>query len=655
MVDHTKSSPTPTPKSAPHAHHLNNGFLGLCLGALGVVYGDIGTSPLYALNFMFFGHGGVPLSPDNIVGGISLVVWALTLVVAIKYAILVLRADNDGEGGVFALYGLLDKFNHGKFKILSWTLLIGAGLLFGDGTITPAISVLSAVEGIAVATPVPPHETVLLTLLILTALFAFQKKGTHGIGRIFGPVLIVWFLVIGWLGLRQVVQHEAILRAFNPWYAIAFLHHSEFKNALFVIGALMLVLTGGEAMYADMGHLGAKPIRTSLFVLVYPALLLNYLGQGAFLLGGGVRLGGNLFYSMVPLEWLFPMVVLATLATVIASQALISGAFSLTAQAIGLGLLPRLKVVHTHSSHFGQVYVPFINWVLYLGCALLVVFFGSSEALGSAYGLAESGVMLTTSGAMYFVARRYWGWSVLSSAAVFGSLALIDGVFLGANTFKLMEGGYIPLLVGFAVFVVMLTWKWGRKQTFAGYGASKHLWSMGDLFREHAKAEHFIERVSILMVPERARTDQDNVPMLMQMLWARNGVLPRNIIFLQVQHPKEPYVNDGRYSVQVLRRDDRGSILRVQVNFGFMEDPNVEQVLHEMMVHEEIDLPADRRQWHIHVAVENLLPSKAMRPIRRLQLKFFSILRNISRPAYYHYGLGDRVQLSAQIFPIIMR
>jgi KUP system potassium uptake protein len=416
----------------------------------------------------------------------------------------------------------------------------------------------------------------------------------------------------------------------------------------------MLVLTGGEAMYADMGHFGAKPIRISWFGLVYPALLLNYLGQGAFLLGGGVRVADNLFYSTVPAAWLYPMVVLATVATVIASQALISGAFSMTAQAIALGLLPRLKVTHTHHAHAGQVYVPFINWTLFFGCALLVMIFASSSALGSAYGLAVSGDMTITSVAMLFVACRYWQWNIGKSAAVFGIFAIIDSSFLIANTLKFWEGGFIPISIGFFVFVTIVTWQWGRTLTHAGYFAH-HNMALSDLIERHRQAKVFIERSAILMIPELADADQERTPTLMQMLWNRTGILPRNIIFAQVLQLKVPYIHDNRYSVTTLERSERGSVVRVQVNFGFMEEPAIERVLHEMVSHKEIELPADRRKWIIYVAVENLIASKTMRLARRIQLQAFIVLRNVSRPAYHHFGLGDKVPLSAEIFPITVR
>ena len=628
--------------------------IGLVVGALGVVYGDIGTSPLYALNLMFSGYGSARLSTDEVYGGISLVVWALTIVIAVKYAIFVLKAENDGEGGVFALFGLLDEPRKRGLPAMLWFLLFGAGLLFGDGVITPAISVLSAVEGIAVATPELDFAVIPITVVLLTLLFAFQRRGTHGVGRIFGPVMIVWFLAIAILGIRQIVARPEILQALAPRYGLAFLLHGNVHGALLVLGAVMLVLTGGEAMFADLGHFGRRPIRISWFALVYPSLVLCYIGQGALLLQDGSHAAGNLFYAMVPRPWLYPMVGLATAATVIASQALISAVFSLSSQAIALGVFPRLPIRHTHHERAGEVYVPFINWALYLGCILLVVVFRSSSSLGAAYGLAVSGDMIITSVAMFFVARRYWHWSVLRSGALFGAFFLIDAAFVTANSLKFFDGGFVPLAIGLFAFTVMATWRWGRKITYAGYAARRTM-TTAQLVAIHRAAPHFIERTAILMVPAPVHPSSQRTPTLLQLLWDRSGILPRNLIFVQVVHPKVPYVHDGRHSVTVIERNARGSVIRVELKFGFMEDPNVESMLAEMISHREIDLSTDPRDWIVHVVNENLIASPTMNRPRRLRLRLFKFLRFISRPAYYHYGLADEVELTAEVLAIHVR
>jgi KUP system potassium uptake protein len=648
-------SDTEWPKAAPLALSRRRLALG-ALGAVGIVYGDIGTSPLYALDQIFFGHGNVPPTHDNVLGGISLVIWALTIIVTLKYAILVLRADNDGEGGIFALYGLLhDKSKRSGSRLLLWSLVMGAGLLFGDGIITPAISVLSAVEGVSVATPSLGRTVIPLTILLLTGLFSLQAKGTMGIGKVFGPILIVWFLVIAVLGALQIDRHPEILYAFNPLYGLRFLVHANLYTALLILGAVMLCVTGGEAMYADLGHFGTLPIRIGWFSLVYPALLLNYLGQGAYLLSGTPVLGKNLFYSLVPPALLYPMVLLATLATIIASQALISGAFSLIAQAVRLGLFPRIDIVHTHFEHNGQIYVSFINWALYAGCIALVVGFGSSSALAAAYGLSVSGVMVITSIAMFAVARISWKWGAMRSGLVWGALTAVNGSFLLASGLKFLEGGYVPISIGIVVFVVMLTWQWGRKATFTAY-SKKPTMRMAELIRLHRESKTFMERNAILMIPKALHAETDRTPALLQLIWDRYGVLPRNLIFVNVNHKEVPHIHDNRYHVTVFEQDrSRGSIISVDLSFGFMEVPNVESALEEMAQLKEIDLPTDRRQWIVHVSNENLLPSKTMGIIKRLSFRLFLFLRRVSQPAYYYYGLGVDVQLSAEILPVRVR
>ena len=639
-------------KKAAASHAVHGGFSGLALGALGIVYGDIGTSPLYAMDQLFFGHAAGAQTPDDVLGGVSLVIWTIAIIVAFKYAILVLRAQNDGEGGVFALYGLLHEHKRWGATFLLWSLMLGAGLLFGDGIITPSISVLSAVEGLQVATPGLANIVIPVTLGLLTALFAIQFKGTSGIGVIFGPILLVWFVAIAVLGVVQIKEQPQILAAFNPLYGLSYLHRSGFFDTLLVLSALMLVVTGGEAMYADVGHFGTRPIRASWFVVVFPALILNYLGQGAYVLSGEPVVGGKLFYSLVPQQLIFPMVLLATIATVIASQALISGAFSLMSQAIRLGLFPRLQLLHTHERHAGQIYVPFVNWALFAGCVLLVLTFGSSSALAAAYGLAVSGVMLITSLAMFPIARHYWRWTLASTALVWGFLTAVNSAFLIASTLKFLEGGYVPLSVGAAVFMVMTAWRWGRKATFAAYSA-KSTMTMTDLVALHRSCDVFVERNAIVMSPKPVRQLSDTAPALIQMLWERHGILPRNLILVEVTHRKIPYIRDDRYRVTRFDREpNRGGIIAVEVSFGFMEEPNVERLLEELARHKEIDLPTDRHQWIVHVSQENLLPVRRMNLFKRLRFRLFMFLRMISQPAYYYYGLGDEVLLSVEIIPV---
>jgi KUP system potassium uptake protein len=647
--------PQPVQTDDPAARAPHGSLAALTIGAAGIVYGDIGTSPLYALDQLFFGHGGVALTPDNVLGGISLVIWTLTVIVAAKYAIFVLRAHNDGEGGIFALYGLLHEYKHRGIALFLWSLVLGAGLLFGDGIITPAISVLSAVEGLGVATPSLGRLVIPITVVLLTVLFAVQVKGTTGIGKVFGPILVVWFVVIALLGAVQIGHHAQIVAAFNPVYGLQFLRRAGVHDALLILGALMLVVTGGEAMYADLGHFGARPIRLSWFAIVYPSLLLNYLGQGAFLLGSAPLAGGKLFYSLVPRGLLYPMVLLATVATVIASQALISGAFSLVSQATGLGLFPRLRTLHTHHAHAGQVYIPFVNWALYAGCIVLVIGFGSSSALGAAYGLAVSGVMLITSVAMIPVARLRWNWGWITTGLLWGSFTAVNASFLLASSLKFLDGGFVPLSIGAVLSLVMATWRWGRKATFAAYSA-KETMTVDELIRLHRQSRFFMERTAVLMAAKPLRHVTDRTPALLQMLWDRYGVLPRNLIFVEVTHRKVPHIRENRYAVVVFDRDrDRGSIISVELSFGFMEDPNVERALEGMARHREIDLPTDPRQWIVHVSNENLLPSAHMGLLRRIRFRLFVLLRLVSQPAYYSYGLGEEVQLSTEVVPVRVR
>jgi KUP system potassium uptake protein len=634
------------------AHGPRGGIAALTLGALGVVYGDIGTSPLYAINEVFFGRAAIARSDANVLGAISLVVWALTLVVAVKYLVLVLRADNDGEGGTFALYGLLHKFRARGLGALLFVLMLAAGLLFGEGIITPAISVLSAVEGIKIATPALEPWVVPITLAILVALFAAQRHGTTRVGRVFGPIVIVWFAAIGALGARQLALHPAALAALDPRWAFALIGRFGLRPTLVVLGGVVLAITGTEALFADLGHFGRRPIRLGFVAAVYPALVLCYLGQGALLVGGAPIAGDNVFFGLVPGGALVPMVVLATAATIIASQALISGAFSLASQAIALGLFPRMSIVHTHEHHAGQIYVPFVNAALLVGCASLVLGFQSSSALAAAYGLAVSGVMCGTTLAMTAIARLYWGWRPWRVALVFAGIAAVDVSFLAANALKFLDGGFIPLALGLALFGVMATWRWGRKATFSAYSSYKTM-TVAELVELHRAQATRIVRNVVFMVPKPLRALTDNTPALLQLYWNRYGVLPANLIFVEVIHRKVPYVHRDRYQVVVFDRDPaRGSVLSVTISFGFFEDPNIERVLADLARHHAIDLPADPHLWSVHVSQEHLIPSAKLSARRRAMFRVFHMLRHLSQPAYYYYGLGDEVQLSAEIVPV---
>lgn len=628
----------------------------LSVGALGVVFGDIGTSPLYAVNEIFFGLGQVDPKPVNIYGAIGLIFYSLTILISFKYIFLVLRADADGEGGVFALLSLIERIKIKKrapFLILLSSLLIfSAGLLFGDGIITPAISVISAVEGLKVATDSFAPLIVPFSILILTVLFLSQSRGTAKIGSVFGPVIVVWLLALGVLGLSSVLKHPHVLNALNPLYVFILLSHLGLRQIFLVMGALMLVITGGEALYADLGHFGRRPIRLGWFGLAYPMLVLNYLGQGAYLLSGREVIHHNIFYSMVPNWSLYPMVVLSTFAAVIASQALISGAFSLATQAMALGLFPLLKVIHTHEEHEGQRYLSVVNWSLYLGTVFLVLIFRSSSHLASAYGLAVSGVMLTTTLGLFVIARSYWRWSTTKTFLVLLPLLFIDFIFLSANSLKIFEGGFIPLLIAAVLVVIMKTWRWGKakvEQTIQRYPAVE----LKKLLEQKHRAERFLPRTVVIMTAKPILSLEDKVPALEQIFLERFGLLPLHIIFLTVVFHKVPYMKRERYRVlEFYSEGAKGSVSSALINFGFMEEPNVERNLLGLSYHHRIKISAPPTEWLVLFLDDRIVASSELLGPKRLFVKLFQFLDHNSIDVEDYFGLVKRLRLSAEILPI---
>lgn len=440
--------------------------LALSLGALGVVFGDIGTSPLYALKACFGSEYGLVPTPVNVVGLISLIVWTLILVVGVKYVAFIMRADNHGEGGIFALLALIlpaterDRLTPRVGALIALGL-IGAALLYGDGVITPAISVLSAVEGINVATPALSRFVVPAALLILFLLFMAQRFGTTRIGRIFGPLMVIWFMTIALLGGIEVIRVPGIMAALEPFAGVRFIH-AHGLYGIFVLGAVVLAVTGAEALYADMGHFGKRPIRLAWFWIVFPALVLSYLGQGALLLRTP-QAAANPFFLLAPVWLLLPLLLLSTLATIVASQALISGAFSLTQQAMQLGFAPRMRILHTSAKTEGQIYIPFVNSTLMVACLLVVILFRSSDRLAAAYGIAVTGTMAVTSVLFYAVSRARWGWSAMRAGLLTALFLLIDLTFFGANLLKLVQGGWVPLAIAAVVYLLMSTWRTGHE------------------------------------------------------------------------------------------------------------------------------------------------------------------------------------------------
>ena len=546
----------------------------LSLAALGVVYGDIGTSPLYALRECFHGPHAITPSPANILGVLSLIFWSLVVVISIKYLVFVLRADNHGEGGILSLTALATPIRPSGRTEHAFLILIGifgAALLYGDGIITPAISVLGAIEGLNVATPIFSPYVVPITICILVALFLFQRKGTAKVGRVFGPVTLLWFTVLAVLGIAQIMRHPQVVVAANPVHALDFFLRNGWHGFL-ILGSVFLVVTGGEALYADMGHFGTRPIRLVWFTVVLPALLLNYFGQGALLLEDP-EAAHNPFYRLAPGWALYPMIVLATSAAIIASQAVISGAFSLTMQAVQLGFSPRLKINHTSTREFGQIYIPAVNWALMLGCIAIVVGFRSSSNLAAAYGVAVTSTMVITTILFYVVARRLWGWALLPTAILALLFLIIDLAFFGANIVKVTHGGWFPLLLAALVFIVMTTWKRGRR--ILNERIQTQAKPLEEFLQEMAR--HPPTRVpgtAIFMNGSASRTP----PALLHNL-EHNKVLHERVLFLTVKTRQVPFVDpEGRVEIESLGN----GFLRLRVYYGFMEDPDIPNVLENL-------------------------------------------------------------------------
>lgn len=639
--------------SETSSHGSKNKLAIMAISALGVVYGDIGTSPLYAVREIFFGHRELARSPENVLGAISLIIWAITIIVSFKYVVYVLRADNEGEGGVFALYSLLYKLKSKSVALVCALLVFAAGLLFGDGVITPAISVVSSIEGLTVVTSAFAPYVVPITLLILTLLFAVQSRGTAEIGRVFGPVVLTWFIAISLIGLANLSHNLEVLTAFNPLHALYFLLHHSLSTTMLVLGSVMLVVTGGEAMYADMGHFGRLPIRLSWFAITYPALVLNYLGQGAFLLSNGKVIDENLFFSMVPHWALIPMVVLATAATIIASQALITGAFSLATQAISLRLLPFVKAKHTHHEHEGQIYVPFVNWALYIGCVALVLGFRTSSNLASAYGLAVSGVMVITSLSMIILAVENWHWPRWKAYGLFVPLMLIDIGFLVSNSLKFFAGGFVPVIIALGIYAIMKSWLWGSSKILEKYDQTVKM-TIKELVTLKDTNGHQIDKSIVFIDSKPRRKVTDKVPELEQVFWDRYQSIPKHMIFLSVVTKKNPHVEASkRYQVTKFFDDpQKGSISSVVINLGFMEEPNIEDELEGIAAIENIHIDTHPRDWLIHTAHERVIKTGQLSLKERLKLSFFQVISRNSTSQSEYWGLGNHSPLTLQVIPV---
>jgi KUP system potassium uptake protein len=552
---------------APQGRYL----VGLMVGALGVVYGDIGTSPLYALRECFNETHGVAPTPANIMGVLSLIFWSLVLVVSVKYLAFVLRADNKGEGGILSLLALAFGDTHIQNRTRASVLLLGifgAALLYGDGVITPSISVLSAIEGLNVATTRFEHFIIPITILVLVLLFAAQKFGSGRVGKVFGPIMVVWFGALALLGLKGIVQSPGVLAAINPWHALEFILANQWE-AFIVMGAVFLVVTGAEALYADLGHFGATPIRRTWFAVVLPALLLNYFGQGALLMTRPSA-SENPFYLLAPSWALYPLVALSTVATVIASQALISGAFSITMQAIQLGYLPRMEIRHTSSEERGQIYMPLINGILICCCIGLVLGFETSSNLSAAYGIAVTLTMIITSLLFYFAARRLWQWSRAKAGALCGASLMLDLMFFAANSVKIEHGGWFPLVAAGAVFLVMTTWKRGRQ--LLGESLSASLLPF-EIFLEGIRSSRAqrVKGTAVFM-----SGNPNGTPLALLHNLKHNKVLHERVLLLTLVTIDEPHVPAAtRVKVEPLA----DGFWRIVVRVGFMEKPNVPGIL----------------------------------------------------------------------------
>jgi len=614
----------------------------LTLLALGVVYGDIGTSPLYAVKETFAPGHGIPLNLATILGGLSAIFWALMIVVSLKYVVLVMRADNRGEGGIMALLALA---LHSVKERPQWHLpllvagVFGSALFYGDAVLTPAISVLSAVEGLEIGTPLFKPYVVPIAVGVLIALFCIQRRGTATVGTLFGPVCLLWFLALGAAGLWNIAKNPVVLGALNPAHALGFVTGHGFASFI-VLGAVLLAVTGAEALYADMGHFGKGAVRIAWFGLVAPALVLNYFGQGALLIANPSAIE-NPFYLAFPAWALYPMVALATAATVIASQATISGAYSITQQAIQLGYLPRMNIVHTSAKTFGQIYIPAVNWMLLTIVIAAVIGFGSSSKLASAYGVAVMGTMLVTTFLTFFVIRFAWGYPLVLCVAATGFFFAIDAAFFSAAMFKIADGGWFPLVTGALMFTVMMTWRRGRGILFARLRASTMPLEafLESLFREPPRR---VPGTAVFLT-----ATPDAVPHAMLHNLYHNKVLHERVVFLTVQVKDVPWVPlEERVRVEPLGQD----CYRVRLDFGFMNRPDVWQALSELAPGQ--GLAFDLMETSFFLSRERVVPVAGLEGGMALwrEKLFAAMARNAgSAVEYFNIPANRVIELGTQV------
>ncbi|MEO7996207.1 MAG: potassium transporter Kup [Gemmatimonadaceae bacterium] len=637
---------TPLHSHAHDEHPRGKRLAVLTLTALGVVYGDIGTSPLYSIKECFSPMYHLEATRENVFGVLSLIVWALTLVVTVKYISFILKADNRGEGGTFALLALIfpkrsldNKGSRGK--VLVMLALFGTALLYGDGIITPAMSVLGALEGVQVALPKFSEFIVPAALIILASLFAVQRFGTDLMGKAFGPIMLLWFAVIAALGIGEIWNSPWILTAINPVYAIDFMKHDG-KLGFLVLGSVVLVITGGEALYADMGHFGRRPIRMAWLAFVFPALLLNYFGQGALVVRDPAA-AANPFFLLAPKSMAIPLLVLATLAAIVASQALISGAFSVTRQGIQLGYIPRLEVRHTSKTEQGQIYIPEVNMFVAVGCLLIVLGFKDTAHLGAAYGIAVTGTMFITTVLFYYVARLRFRWSMTKAVAICSVFLLVDLAFLSANLVKLLHGGWVPLLLGVILFTLMMTWKRGRALLNARLADGT---MPIDLFLDSV-AKSSVHRVTGTAV---FMTGNDNgVPPVLLHHLKHNKVLHERVLLLSVKTAEVPETSASE-RVRVIPL--QAGFWRVIATYGFMQSPNIPEVLEAV---DQMGIRAKPLDTSFFMGRERLIPTKG-RPddpfkLPRWRKIIFAILARNARSATEFFGIPPNrvVELGTQI------
>lgn len=572
---------------------------GIIIAAMGVVYGDIGTSPLYAFRICFSGKSGIAVSPDNVLGILSLIFWSLFLLISLKYLSFVLRADNRGEGGILALLTLLiHKVGSSPMRrgIVVFLGLFGASLLYGDGLITPVISVLSAIEGLSIITPAFNVFVLPISLAILITLFWFQRKGSGNIGAVFGPVMVVWFVVIALLGVMSIVKNPMVFASIDPRYAFSFFAHNNIKGFL-TLGSVFLVLTGGEALFADMGHFGKKPIQQGWFYFVFPALMLNYFGQGSYLLLHPENID-NLFYRLAPQWSILPMVILATMATVIASQACISGAFSLARQSVQLGFCPRLNIVHTSSETIGQVYVPEINGLLCLGSIFLVIGFKTSDSLAGAYGVAVATTMLITTMLLFLVMRRIWKWPLVISAVIFSVFFTLDLAFFSANIIKVLDGGWVSIVVAVTAFTLMTTWDRGR--VILRHNVESAAVSMKDFISD-------VKTFKPTRVPGTAvflAGNPTGTPRTLLHNFKHNKVIHNTVVCLTVTTEEVPRVEESK---RIDVSDLGNGFFWITARYGFSETPDVPQLL---LSAKSFGINCDMMQTTFFLGRETLIPSQ---------------------------------------------